>query len=147
MKRICILAWILAMTVAICSGCGEKTEDAPSLPPEKTEDARLLLPKEDGIGKVSISSLPAGYRYTFSEEDADAIVDYLLGLHLLSDFQEDPDGYTGMTWEISIEYESGETATVYHFGNMFIRTEHGPWYKMQYEEASRLDALLSELNK
>jgi len=35
---------------------------------------------------------------------------------------------------------------VYHFGNMFIRNEDGPWYRMEYEEAARFDALLDELN-
>ena len=51
-----------------------------------------------------------------------------------------------MAWVISLEYDNGDVLTVYHFGNMFIRTENGPWYKMTYDEAKRFDTLLNELN-
>ena len=75
-----------------------------------------------------------------------AIVDYLDSLSLQSRFKEDPDEYTGMTWVISVDYADGSTVTVYHSGNMFIRTADGPWYRMEYEEAARFHALLDELN-
>lgn len=98
------------------------------------------------VTQVAVSSLPEGYAYAYEGEDAMAIVDYLDSLSLQSRFKEDPDEYTGMTWVISLSYADGNTVTVYHSGNMFIRTEDGPWYKMSYEEASQLGALLEKLN-
>lgn len=136
MKRFLLLLLTFAMLLLPFSGCGEKqVETSP------------LLSRKDGVERVEVRSLPEGYAYAFAEEDAEAIVAYLAGLHLRSDFPENPDGYTGMTWVISLAYEDGEEETVYHFGNLFIRTEDGPWYQMKYEEANRFGALCSELNK
>ena len=98
------------------------------------------------VTQVSVTSLPGGYAYAYEGEDAMAIVDYLESLSLQSRFKEDPDEYTGMTWVISVDYADGSTVTVYHSGNMFIRTADGPWYRMEYEEADRFHALLDELN-
>ena len=78
-------------------------------------------------------------------DDVNAIVDYFSNLHLISDFEENPDEYTGMTLVVSIEYHNGTSSTIYHFGNMFVRVDDGPWYKMDYEEASRFHPLLQEL--
>lgn len=78
------------------------------------------------VTQVAVSSLPEGYAYAYEGEDAMAIVDYLDSLSLQSRFKEDPDEYTGMTWVISLSYADGNTVTVYHSGNMFIRTEDGP---------------------
>jgi hypothetical protein len=98
------------------------------------------------VTQVSVTSLPEGYAYAYEGEDAGVIADYLGSLSLQSRFAENPDEYTGMTWVISLSYADGNTVTVYHSGNMFIRAEDGPWYKMSYEEASRLEALLEKLN-
>ena len=78
--------------------------------------------------------------------DIKALVDYLSDLNLNSQFEENPNEYVGMTWVISLEYENGDVLKVYHFGNMFIRSEKGSWYKMTYDEASRFHALLDELS-
>lgn len=98
------------------------------------------------VTQVAVSSLPGGYAYAYVGEDAMAIVDYLDSLSLQSRFKEDPDEYTGMTWVIAVDHADGSTVTVYHFGNMFIRNEDGPWYRMEYEEAERFNTLLDELN-
>ena len=98
------------------------------------------------VTQVSVTSLPEGYAYAYEGEDALAIVDYLGSLSLQSRFAENPNEYTGMTWVISLSYADGNTVTVYHFGNMFIRAADGPWYRMEYEEAERFHALLDELN-
>ena len=98
------------------------------------------------VTQVAVSSRPEGYAYAYGGEDALAIVDYLDSLSLQSRFKEDLDDYTGMTWVISVDYADGSTVTVYHSGNMFIRAADGPWYRMEYEEAERFDALLDELN-
>jgi hypothetical protein len=98
------------------------------------------------VTRVTVSSLPGGYAYAYEGENAMAIVDYLDSLSLRSEFEEDPNEYYAMSWVISVEYADGSTVTVYHFGNMFIRAEDGPWYRMEYEEANRFHALLDELN-
>ena len=110
----------------------------------ETEGALLL--KEGAIKNASITSLPEGYAYSFDGEAAERITDYISELNLITDFPENPNEYAGMTWVISLQYETGDVLTIYHFGNLFIRAEDGPWYKMTYEEANRFSELLNELN-
>ena len=107
---------------------------------------RVLFPG-GSIKSIQVESLPGGYYYHFTGEDVDAILDYISGLHLITDFTENPDEYVGMSWHISINYENGATWEIYHFGNMFIRSTADPWYKMDYEEASYFATLLYELAK
>lgn len=109
-----------------------------------TADKSPLL-RECNVKKVSVSSSPEGYDYSFGGKDAEAIVDYLSDLRLDSQFEENPDEYSGMTWVISLEYDDGDVSQIYHFGNMFIRANDGPWYKMTSDEAIRFDTLLDEL--
>lgn len=139
MKKLTVIALALICVLGVC-GCGQDQ----SL--QQPQDAQLLLP-EGNIVSVEISSLPEGFNYSFGGEDAETIADYLSSLHLGSDFEENPNEYTGMTYVISLKYDSDEVLTVYHFGNMFIRSEDAPWYKMTYDEASRFDTLLDELDK
>lgn len=110
--------------------------------PSESQDTLL---RDGTINKVVITSLPEGCHYSFDDDDAKAVYDYLSTLTLEDDFEENPDEYNGMTWVISLEYEDSDTITVYHFGNMFIRMENGSWYKMRYDEASQFEALLNEL--
>lgn len=104
------------------------------------------LLKSGTVLTVSVSSLPEGFNYSFSGDTAQSVIDYISKLSLISDYEERPDEYTGMTWVILLEYNDGSNLTVYHFGNMFIRAEDGPWYKMSYQEASQLDTLFYELS-
>lgn len=133
--------FIAVVLVCICVfgviGCNQQ--------PQQVQGNLLLV--EGNVVKIDISSLPEGCNYSFSGEDAKAIIDYLSALSLESEFEENPNEYTGMTWVIALEYESGDTLKIYHFGNMFIRSQNGSWYKMSIEEASRFDALLNELGK
>ncbi len=103
--------------------------------------------QSDTVKNVSITSLPEGYEYSFTGDDVKVLADYFNKLELNANFKENPNEYSGMTWVVCFEDENGDTTTLYHFGNMFIRTEDGPWYQMTYEEASGFDALLYELNK
>lgn len=135
MKRTLFLITAIMLCMSFFSGCGGDMDEPFA-----------LLPKEDGIIGVAVSSLPEGYHYSFSGDDVDAIVEYLSNMNLISDFSENPNEYLGATWVISIEYENGDIATVYHMGNMFIRTNNGPWYKMNYDDANRFELLLDELN-
>ena len=132
MKKIAVFVLALLCVVALV-GCS----------PAYTEGSVLL--KEGTVKNISVSSLPEGYNYSYTGENAQAIVDYFTELDLISDFEENPDEYSGMTWVIVLEYEDGSKETVYHFGNMFIRTNGGSWYKMTFEHASAFDSLLDEL--
>lgn len=135
-----LVAFVLALLLTVCF-CGCKDQQ-----PEETtplEKGNVLL-EEGNVKNVSVTSQPAGYEYSFSADRAKEIVDYLLGLHLSADVEGDPEKLVGMTWVISLEYENGDVATVYHFGR-FIRAENGPWYQMVYEEAIRFETLLYEL--
>ena len=133
MKKFITLILSLTFVLALV-GCGN------------TDVIGTELLKEGEVKKVVVTSLPEGYDYSFTENDAKEVCDYLSGLNLETDFKENPNEYTGMTWVVSIEYENNETLTIYHFGNMFIRTENSSWYKMSYEQASQFDSLLNELN-
>ncbi len=133
MKKIAVFVLALLCVVALV-GCS----------PAYTEGSVLL--KEGTVKNISVSSLPEGYNYSYTGENAQAIVDYFTELDLISDFEENPDEYSGMTWVIVLEYEDGSKETIYHFGNMFIRTNGGSWYKMTFEQASAFDSLLDELN-
>ena len=99
----------------------------------------------DNVKSVSIISSPGGYEYSFSGDDANAVVDYLAGLNVKPYYKVND--YTGMGWTISIEYENGNILNVCRGANKLISVGHGIWYEMTHEEASRLDALLDELGK
>lgn len=133
--------FIAFVLVCICIfgviGCNQQPQQVKATP----------LLAEGNIVKIDVSSLPEGYNYSFSGEDVKAIIDYLSALNLESEFEENPNEYTGMTWVIALEYENGDILKIYHFGNMFIRSQNGSWYRMSYEEASRFDTLLDELSK
>ena len=133
MKKIAVLVLALLCMVAMV-GCSS------------TYAKGSVLLKEGKVKNVSLSSLPEGYDYSYTGQDAQAIVDYLSNLDLLSDFEENPDHYGGMTWVIDLEYADGSKETIYHSGNMFIRASGDPWYRMTDEQAHAFDSLLDELN-
>lgn len=111
-----------------------------------TAVSNALLPGTDGLKSVSVSSMPQGYDYSFSEKNAAKLVNFILRMDVVPDFPEDPNVYTGMTWVIAVEYEDGSTVTVYLFGNMFIRSGENPWQKVSAKEAEELKALLDYLS-
>ena len=135
MKKIIAIVLVCICVLGIV-GCSQQ--------PQQVQGGQLLA--EGNVINIDVSSLPEGYNYSFSGADAKAIVDYLSTLSLESNFEENPNEYTGMTWVISLKYENGDVLTIYHDGNMFIRVKGGSWYKMTYDEASRFDALLNELS-
>ena len=148
MKRILAITLALVMLLAALTGCMASQDDNDSgtlkdSPNSNTTQNSLI--REKTINNITVTSLPSGYEYSLSGDDVDAIVDYFSNLHLISDFEENPDEYFGMTWVIAVEYGDGTSSTIYHFGNMFVRENDGPWYKMEYEEANHFDSLLQEL--
>ena len=148
MKRILAITLTLVMLLAALTGCMASQDDNDSeilkdSPNSNTTQNSLI--REKTINNITVTSLPSGYEYSLTGDDVNAIVDYFSNLHLISDFEENPDEYDGMTLVVSIEYHNGTSSTIYHFGNMFVRVDDGPWYKMDYEEASRFHPLLQEL--
>ncbi len=126
MKRILLIILTLAVCLPILSGCSLPNFD------------------ENSIKRISVTSLPEGYEYSFKGEDAQAIVDYLESLHLTPFLGIDSE--TGMTWVISIEHKNGEVTTVYHACNKYIMANGGLRYEMIFEEADRFGSLLYELD-
>lgn len=127
---------VLVCIFAFCViGCNQQSQHV--------QGNQLL--SEGNVVRIDVASSPKGYNYSFSGNDAKAIIDYLSTLTLESEFEEKPNEYVGMTWEIAVEYENGDTLNIYHSGNMFICSEKGSWYKMTYEEASRFGTLLEDL--
>lgn len=135
MKNLLTIALVFLCVLGMV-GCSQQSQQ---------EQGNQLLAERNVI-QIDVSSLPEGYNYSFDGDDAKKITDYLSNLNLQSDFKENPNEYTGMTWVISLKYENDDVLKVYHFGNMFIRTENGSWYKMTYDEANRFGALIDELN-
>ena len=126
MKRILLIILTLALCLTVFSGCGLPNLD------------------ENSIKRISVTSLPEGYEYSFKGDDAQAIVDYLESLHLthFSGINSED----GMTWVISIEDKNGKITTVYHSCNKYIMAENGSLYEMIFEEANRFGSLLYELD-
>ncbi|MBQ8625782.1 MAG: hypothetical protein IJ419_06460 [Agathobacter sp.] len=125
----------LLTALSLLVGCGNNS----------TKGSVLL--KEGEVKEISVSSLPEGYNYSFTGESVGAIIDYLAGLNLSSDFSENPDEYGGMTWVIVLEYDDNSEVELYHFGNMFIMVEGGSWYKMNYDEANQFSTLIEGLSE
>ena len=142
MKKKLMIEGLVVVALAVACvlgivGCSQQSQ--------QVRGSQLLA--EGNVVKIDVSTLPDGYNYSFDRESAKEIIGYLYNLNLQSDFKENPNEYAGMTWVISLEYENGDALTIYHFGNKFIRSEKGSWYKMTYEEANRFGALLNELNR
>ena len=120
--------------------------ETQSVQPTQSQQDIALIP-EGTVTAVRVTSMPEGYDFSFTGKEAEKIAGYFRSLNLISDFEENPNEYSGMTWCVTLEYETGKSLDVYHFGNMFVRTEDGPWYRMTYEEASAFDTLIWDLSE
>lgn len=130
MKKILL---VFAAFLLLLSGCTKKAEP---------------LSFDGTVTAINISSLPEGINYSISDaESIDKLINYFTSLHLESKYSENPDTLGGMTWVIEISYADGRSETINHFGNMFLKKDAGPWYKMDVEEASQLAPLLEDLMK
>lgn len=153
MRQTMAVVLTLLVLFGLC-GCAAPAREASTDPPEAPAPTQPPQTQPAGDDKLisgekvihaAVTSQPGDYDQSFYGSAAMAIGEYLRELRLIADLEEDPGSYAGMTWVISLAFESGETETVYHFGNRFIRTENGPWYQLSYEEASRFGRLLDEL--
>ena len=131
MKKIAVFVLALLCVVALV-GCS----------PAHAEESTLL--KEGTVKRVSVTSVPEAYAYSYTGKDAQAILDYLSGLDLVEDSAPPP---PGGVWNIILEYEDGSTVKLYHSANEYIGISGGAQYKMTYEQASAFDSLLWELNE
>ncbi|MBR4062772.1 MAG: hypothetical protein IKK01_06875 [Clostridia bacterium] len=131
MKRILLIILTLAICLPVLSGCTPK---------------QFKNLNESDIKSVSVSTLPEfyGYEYSFSGDEARAVVDYLSGLNLTPHPISVPKG--GMTWVIEIEYEDESETTVYLFGDE-IWINANAKYIMQPEERGVFEALIGNLNQ
>ena len=114
---------------------------------EKSFSATLLgIDKAKVIG-AKVSSLPEGYDYSFTDENAQSVVDYLSNISLSTNLSvEDPGQLDGMTWVIRLVYENGDTVTLYDLGK-FIHGTDRKWYEMTYEESQELSNLIWKLGQ
>ena len=114
---------------------------------EKSFSATLLgIDKAKVIG-VKVTSLPEGYDYSFTDKNAQAVVDYLSNISLSMNLSvEDPGQLNGMTWVIKLNYENGDTVTLYDLGK-FIHGTDSKWYEMTYEESQELSNLIWKLGQ
>lgn len=113
----------------------------------KQSAATLLGINKAKVTGVKVSSLPQGYDYSFTGDKAQAVVDYLSGLSLSSELSvQDPGQLNGMLWVIRLDYENGDTITLYDSGK-FIHGEEHKWYEMPYEESQGLSELIWKLGK
>lgn len=132
-KYLCV---ILAVLLLLCAG---GCNDVDSVPND-------LLPGTEGISRITVTSMPESYQYSFSGDSAKTLAQCITDMELAADFPEDPNVYAGMTWVITVQYEDGTAVTVYLFGNMFIRAGDGPWFKVSANEAEAFERLLTSLS-
>ena len=131
MKRILIMILALTVCLPVLSGCTPK---------------QFKNLNESEIKSVSVTTLPEfyGYEYSFTGEEARAVVDYLSGLNLTPLLISVGKG--GMTWVIEIKYEDESETTVYLFGDeIWINAKEK--YLMQSEENGVFEALLEALKQ
>ncbi len=131
MRRILLMILTLAICLPILSGCTPK---------------QFKNLNESEISSVSVTTSPEfyGYEYSFTGEEARAVVDYLSGLDLTPLLISVGKG--GMTWVIEIEYEDESETTVYLFGDeIWINAKEK--YLMQPEENGVFEALLETLKQ
>lgn len=134
--RKCMCVLLAALLVLMCAAGCHGQNAAPN----------ELLPGAEGISGITVTSMPEGYHYFFSGEQAVTLAESILEMNVISEYPEDPNVYAGMTWVITAQYEDGLTATVYLFGNMFIRSGDGPWFKVSINEAENFERLLTSLS-
>lgn len=148
-------ASVLLALLLLLPGCGNAVTEVRSPPeiiPAATQIGSTTTPGEEhlplpggSIKSIEVYPYLGSSHYIFIGEEAAAVFDYLTQLNVTSDFPENPGEYDGGGWDITIHYQRDHTLRLCHFGNMFIRIEAGPWYKMDYEEASYFSTLVSEL--
>lgn len=112
---------------------------------ETKTSAELLGLKDIDLKSVDVRLYPTLINPVFTGDKAQAIVDYLSDLSLVTDYTGEPDEYADESWDINLEYEDNEIISIYQRGNKFIKRVNDRWYGMNEEEASRLGELINSL--
>lgn len=137
--KIILCITLIFSTVSLFAGCGPSEENAAPPAADRSESGQEQnLISDENIERVDVSSMPGGYACSLDGDDAGKIISDISKLHLKSDFPENPDEYDGMTWVLKVRYKDSSETTLYLFGNMFIMAGEGPWYRMDYDEASAI---------
>ena len=129
MKRILLTILAIILCLAVFSGCRKPPFEPPT---------------SEGVSSVSVSSSPEGYNYSFTGEDAKKVVDYFSEIESTSNYDDNPNELTGMTWKVSITYDDGSTVALYEL-SPFIRTQEGVYYKVIQTSGSDFGTFLIEL--
>ena len=133
MKKLMAFLLVLLLGIRLC-GC-------------KDHQARNNdLFETKGIEHVTVNALAETKAYSFSGYKARTVVEHLASLKLSTNSNGDSEDLMGGVWQISIEYENGDSTTWYHIANTFLRSETGSVYKMDHAEAHHFETLLEELN-
>lgn len=100
-----------------------------------------LLSRNDLPVSITVSSYPESYNYTYDEAGIAAIIEYLNGISLSSEYAEyHPCGFM---WIMELEYSDGAKDTIYQH-SPFISCESGGKYRISDKDASGLDSLISK---
>ena len=131
MKRFLLIILSLALCLPVLTGCTPK---------------QVKKLNEVDIKRISVTTLPESYdyEYSFTGDDARAIVDYFSDLNMIPRLFGINKG--GMAWVISIEYEDGSEATVYLYCDI-IRVNGGMEYLINRDKAAIFEDLLENLNQ
>ena len=108
--------------------------------------SNALLPGTQGIKQIAVSTMPQMHEAMFYGENAVKLADYILRMDVQTEFSEDPNVFTGMTWVFTVHYEDGSAVTVELFGNLFVRTDNGPWHKVSANAAEGLETMVYKLS-
>ena len=135
MKSISIY-FLIAVLLCTLAGCAAST----------TITGASLVSSENVV-KVQVSSLPESsetQRTYTSAEKIKAITDHIDNLQLDTKFPENPNDYSGSVWVITYIYADESSLTLYHFGNMFLRTEQSDWTRLTQEQAVKLSYIIAQ---
>lgn len=134
MKRIvvCLLLTAFCLTLWACA------------PKRITEKGSQHVPST-GVSQIRVRHLPESPEYARTYKDPEkikAVTDYIDSLTLDVLFEENPDEYSGSTWEITCTYTDGTEIILYHFGNLFFRVTGNEWRKMDAAQAQAFADLI-----
>lgn len=135
MRKIYLCVLIIILILSMCACAVDTTVKGTA------------LVSAEGVTMITVSSIPENDTYNRIYTDSQKIskiTEYIDSLTLDTDFSENPNEYTGMTWVITYVYEDGTQITMYHFGNMFFMVNGGKWHHMPHEEAVVFGSLISE---
>ena len=127
MKRIIALLLLTALCLTLWACTPKRITEKGSQQVSSADVTKILVrhfPESDGYART----------YTDPKKIKD-VTDYIDGLTLDVLFKEDPDEYSGGTWEITYVYKDGTDVVMYHFGNLFFRASGNGWRKMDAAQA------------